>query len=78
VLIPAFSIGRTQELLYELEQIIHRKTSSSIWQNMDVIIDGERIKINARVHTISGYSAYADQNGLINFVQKLKLRNKVS
>lgn len=25
VLIPAFSIGRTQELLYELEDIIHRK-----------------------------------------------------
>lgn len=27
VLIPAFSIGRTQELLYELEDIIHRKTA---------------------------------------------------
>ena len=26
VLIPAFSIGRTQELLYELEAIIHSKT----------------------------------------------------
>ena len=26
VLIPAFSIGRTQELLYELEDIIHRKS----------------------------------------------------
>ncbi|GAB3394601.1 MBL fold metallo-hydrolase RNA specificity domain-containing protein [Azotobacter armeniacus] len=26
VLIPAFSVGRTQELLYELEDIIHRKT----------------------------------------------------
>ena len=39
VLIPAFSIGRTQELLYELEQIIHRKASSSMWQNIDIIID---------------------------------------
>jgi len=28
VLIPAFSIGRTQELLYELEAIIHSKTHS--------------------------------------------------
>lgn len=28
VLIPAFSIGRTQELLYELETIIHSKTKS--------------------------------------------------
>src|SRR5690606_2552741 len=26
VLIPAFSIGRTQELLYELEDILHRKS----------------------------------------------------
>jgi metallo-beta-lactamase family protein len=202
VLIPAFSIGRTQELLYELEQIIHRKTSSSIWQNMDVIIDspmaakftdkyqnfknlwdaeakrkiksgrhplsfeqlytvnshqehvqtvaylakrnkpaiiiaasgmcsggrivnylkqflndkttdilfvgyqaqgtlgrdiqkygtitgrskpnstgyvfidGERININAGVHTISGYSAHADQNGLINFVKRMRYKPK--
>lgn len=29
VLIPAFSIGRTQELLYELEDIIHRKQAHS-------------------------------------------------
>lgn len=29
VLIPAFSIGRTQELLYELEDIIHRKQCQS-------------------------------------------------
>jgi len=29
VLIPAFSIGRTQELLYELEDIIHRAQSRS-------------------------------------------------
>ncbi|MDM8349808.1 MBL fold metallo-hydrolase [Pseudomonas sp. sp1636] len=28
VLIPAFSIGRTQELLYELEEIIHRKLNA--------------------------------------------------
>ncbi|MDH4610271.1 MBL fold metallo-hydrolase [Pseudomonas sp. BN102] len=29
VLIPAFSIGRTQELLYELEDIIHQATNST-------------------------------------------------
>jgi len=29
VLIPAFSIGRTQELLYELEEIIHTKLNSA-------------------------------------------------
>lgn len=29
VLIPSFSIGRTQELLYELEEILHEKSESS-------------------------------------------------
>ena len=49
VLIPAFSIGRTQELLYELEHIIHQNKHKAIshtrsgkplnWQDIDVIID---------------------------------------
>jgi len=58
VLIPAFSIGRTQELLYELEGIIHaasvrdaksavanarqkkgRENSHSPWKDIDVIVD---------------------------------------
>lgn len=39
VLIPAFSIGRTQELLYELEQIIHSAPKKSVWQSIEVIID---------------------------------------
>ncbi|MDY0250128.1 MAG: MBL fold metallo-hydrolase [Pseudomonas sp.] len=33
VLIPAFSIGRTQELLYELEDIIHRNHSQTSLSN---------------------------------------------
>lgn len=50
VLIPAFSIGRTQELLYELEEIIHqevKKHSMDVqnengninWQNLEIILD---------------------------------------
>ena len=45
ILIPAFSIGRTQELLYELEQIIHRHVHSKTkgrnidWQTLDIIVD---------------------------------------
>ena len=52
VLIPAFSIGRTQELLYELEKIIHShkkeqkqhpKHQNSSWHNcwnsIDIIVD---------------------------------------
>ncbi|WP_428036113.1 MBL fold metallo-hydrolase RNA specificity domain-containing protein [Amphritea sp.] len=38
VLIPAFSIGRTQELLYELEDIIHRQKGTT-WKDIDVIVD---------------------------------------
>lgn len=37
VLIPAFSIGRTQELLYELESIIHEVGGD--WDSLDVIVD---------------------------------------
>lgn len=46
VLIPAFSIGRTQELLYELEEIIYRVeqarsrgTSHNVWEHLDIIVD---------------------------------------
>jgi metallo-beta-lactamase family protein len=43
VLIPAFSIGRTQELLYELEDIIHREGSRSAgqtrWNDLDIVLD---------------------------------------
>lgn len=33
-----------------------------------VVLDGERIEIRARVHTIGGYSAHADQQNLLDFV----------
>lgn len=44
LLVPAFSIGRTQELLYELEDIIHRHGSQRLgpalpWGQVDVIVD---------------------------------------
>lgn len=44
ILIPAFSIGRTQELLYELEDIIHRFGSTKAaantpWQDLEIIVD---------------------------------------
>ena len=39
VLIPAFSIGRTQELLYEIEQIISDNAESELWQAIEVIVD---------------------------------------
>lgn len=44
LLIPAFSVGRTQELLYELEEIIHRQRSRPAspglpWGELDIVID---------------------------------------
>ena len=44
VLIPAFSIGRTQELLYELEEIIHRygdgwASQGLHWSDVEIIVD---------------------------------------
>jgi metallo-beta-lactamase family protein len=39
-----------------------------------VDLDGERCDIRARIHTISGYSAHADQQGLIDFVRNMTNR----
>jgi metallo-beta-lactamase family protein len=44
VIVPAFSIGRTQELLYEIESIIHqnreRWASRGLpWEHLDVVVD---------------------------------------
>jgi len=41
-----------------------------------VFIDGKRVDIKAKVHTISGYSAHADQRGLVNFVKRMRHQPK--
>ncbi|SFE23428.1 metallo-beta-lactamase family protein [Marinobacter sp. DSM 26671] len=38
VLVPAFSIGRTQELLYEIEGLIH-EFGGELWGNLEIIVD---------------------------------------
>jgi metallo-beta-lactamase family protein len=37
-----------------------------------VFIDGQKLTINAGVHTISGYSAHADQANLVNFIKRIR------
>jgi len=37
-----------------------------------VFIDGEKLTINAGVHTISGYSAHAGQANLVNFIKRIR------
>ncbi|MCB1674880.1 MAG: MBL fold metallo-hydrolase [Halioglobus sp.] len=39
-----------------------------------VELDGQRFAIGAGVHTISGYSAHADQDDLVNFVQRMRVK----
>jgi metallo-beta-lactamase family protein len=34
-----------------------------------VELDGQRIHIRAKIHTIGGYSAHADQNDLLSFIE---------
>lgn len=41
-----------------------------------VMLDGEKIDIKAKVHTLSGYSAHADQKDLINFVKRMRHKPK--
>ncbi|UZD64744.1 MBL fold metallo-hydrolase RNA specificity domain-containing protein [Marinobacter sp. AN1] len=43
-------------------------------QNGYVVLDGERYTIRAGVETVGGYSAHADQDGLIHFVKGMKKR----
>lgn len=62
-IIPGFSLGRTQELLYEFNAILsrlERKGSGSLEGRRWVVLDGQRYGIKAQVHTLSGYSAHAD------------------
>ncbi|HKL25909.1 MAG TPA: MBL fold metallo-hydrolase [Desulfuromonadales bacterium] len=37
-----------------------------------VFLDGERYDIRAGVHTLSGYSAHADQLNLLNFIKRMR------
>ncbi len=63
VLIPAFSIGRTQELLYEIEQILHQivhskhnGASDNLLSHIDVILDSPlAAKFTQHYRTLSGY-----------------------
>ena len=53
VLIPAFSIGRTQELLYELEDIIHRnQCQSCVGSSAELLREGKTPEHNSVWHDI--------------------------
>lgn len=39
-----------------------------------VVLDGKRYAVRAQVHTLSGYSAHADQRNLIGFVRRMRVK----
>jgi metallo-beta-lactamase family protein len=41
-----------------------------------VVLDGQRYPIRARIHTLSGFSAHADQKNLLNFVRRMRCKPK--
>ena len=41
-----------------------------------VTLDSKRYDIRARIHSISGYSAHADQKNLVNFFKRMRKRAK--
>ncbi|MFM2589109.1 MBL fold metallo-hydrolase RNA specificity domain-containing protein [Vibrio sp. TBV020] len=43
---------------------------------MEVMIDDDKVEVNAQIHTMSGYSAHADKNDLLQFIQGIKLPPK--
>lgn len=68
VIIPAFSIGRTQELLYEFEQIIHefgenKAHDKGNWEDVEVVIDSPLANNFTEVYkTLRDYWDYEAQD----------------
>lgn len=42
-----------------------------------VYLDGEKVAIRARIETIDGYSAHADQAGLVRFATRMRHKPEV-
>ncbi|ROV58495.1 MBL fold metallo-hydrolase [Vibrio ponticus] len=67
---------RTDILLagYQAQGTLGRAIQSG---EMLVDIDQEEVEINAQVHTMSGYSAHADQADLLKFIQGIEPKPKI-
>ena len=81
--LKAFLSNKTADILFvgyqasgTLGRDIQRYGNETHGKKGYVFIDNQRIEINAGVHSISGYSAHADQKGLINFVKRMRFRPK--
>lgn len=57
---------------YQAKGTLGRKiTERSNQSNGTITIDGQTIRLRATVHTLSGYSAHADQKGLLDWVDSM-------
>jgi metallo-beta-lactamase family protein len=45
-------------------------------QGRYIVLDGKRYDLRACIHSISGYSAHADQQNLVNFIKRMRKRPK--
>lgn len=59
---------------YQAEGTPGREIQRNGPQQGTVLLDGERYRIRAGVQSIGGYSAHADQQGLLRFVKGIKHR----
>ncbi|MEP0541175.1 MAG: MBL fold metallo-hydrolase, partial [Marinobacter sp.] len=55
VLVPAFSIGRAQELLYEIESLIHEFGSDDVapdlpWRDLEIVVDSPLAATFTRIY----------------------------
>lgn len=55
VLVPAFSIGRTQELLYEIESLIHEFGNNEVapdlpWHDLEIVVDSPLAATFTRIY----------------------------
>ena len=55
VLVPAFSIGRTQELMYEIESLIHEFGSDDVapdlpWRDLEIVVDSPLAATFTRIY----------------------------
>lgn len=70
-----FLIDKTTDVLfvgYQGRGTLGRDIQTYGPKNGYVFINNTHININAKIHTISGYSAHADQTGLIKFVTGMR------
>lgn len=47
------------------------------YKNAYAKLNGQKIPIKAKIHKLSGYSAHADQNGLVAFVELMPIKPKM-